>query len=48
MPDGERDGANGCPPVKDVRRLLMLIFEGWIPPRVRIVVASIEQPRGRR
>jgi hypothetical protein len=29
LPDGERDGAWGLPPVMDVRRLLMPIFEGW-------------------
>ena len=28
LPDGERDGAFWLPPVMDVRRLLMLIFEG--------------------
>ena len=31
MPQGERDGALWLPPEKDVRRLLMLIFEGWVP-----------------
>ena len=28
LPDGERDGALWLPPVEDVRRLFMLIFEG--------------------